>query len=132
MKIRPHGTKLHDLKEECKMAQFRAVQIFSGEVLAASGAATSASVEIGKANAISIHHNETSGTGTVAYTYALSNKSDGTFITPVSAVTIGTGITADDILDFAPEAAAWIQITATEDGAANSITFSAELSIQEL
>lgn len=114
------------------MAIMKSVKIFDGQVLSASATATSAPIEIGKANALAIHHNETSGTGTVTYTYSLSPSKNGTFITPASPVTIGSGITVDDVLDFAPEAAGWIKITATEAGGAQAITFTSVLMIQEL
>lgn len=114
------------------MAIMKSVRIFDGQVLTASATATSEPIEIGKANALAIHHNETSGTGTVTYTYALSPKKEGVYITPASPVTIGAGITADDVLDFAPEAAGWIKITATEAGGTQSITFTSVLMIQEL
>ena len=114
------------------MAGMKSVKIFDGVTINASANSTSEPVEIGKANALAIHHNETSGTGTIAYTYSLSTSREGTYITPLSPVTIGTGITADDVLDFAPEAAGWIKITATEDGTAQPITFTSVLCIQEL
>lgn len=109
----------------------KAVVIFSQE-LTASGTATSAAVEIGKANTLSIIHNETSGTGTITYTYSLSSSREGTFITPASPVTIGAAISTDDVLDFAPEAASWIKITATEAGGTQAITFTSTLMVQEL
>jgi len=114
------------------MAQMKAVLIFDAVELAASGASTSEPVEISKANALSIHHNETAGTGTVTYTYSLSSSRDGVYITPGSPVTIGTDITADDVLDFAPEAAKFIKIIATESGGAQGVTFTATLMVQEL
>ena len=113
------------------MAGMKCVQIFSQQ-LAASAVATSAAIDISKANAMAIHHNETAGTGTVTYTYSLSSSEDGTFLTPASPVTIGAAITADDVLDFAPEAARFIKITATEAGGAASVTFTDVLVIQEL
>lgn len=113
------------------MPHMKAVLLFSQQ-LTAGAAVTSDAIAIGKANALSIIHNETAGTGTITYTYSLSPSKDGTYITPASPVTIGADITADDVLDFAPEAAAWIKITATESGGTQAITFTDYLMIQEL
>lgn len=113
------------------MAGMNCVLLFSQE-LAASGAATSEPVDISKANALAVHHNETAGTGTITYTYSLSTSKNGTYLTPASPATIGAAITADDVLDFAPEAASWIKITATEAGGAAAVTFTSTLVIQEL
>ncbi len=115
------------------MLSLQAVAIFTGEALLAAGTATSEPIDISKADgAFAIHHNETAGTGTVTYTYALSTSKDGVFITPASPVTIGVGITVDDVLDFTPETASWIKITATEAGGAQAITFTAVLAVREL
>lgn len=113
------------------MAGMTNVLLFSQE-FTAGATATSEPVDISKANALAIHHNETAGTGTITYTYSLSSSKAGTYITPASPVTIGADITADDVLDFAPEAASWIKITATESGASAAVTITSTLCIQEL
>ena len=113
------------------MAGMTNVLLFSQQ-LTAGAAATSEPIDISKANALAIHHNETAGTGTVTYTYSLSPSKAGTYITPASPVTIGADITADDVLDFSPEAASWMKVTATESGGAQAITFTSTLCIQEL
>ena len=113
------------------MAGMNNVLLFNQE-FAASGTATSEAIDISKANALSIHHNETAGTGTITYTYSLSTSQDGTYITPTSPVTIGADVTADDVLDFAPEAASWIKITATESGGSAAVTIISTLCVQEM
>jgi len=113
------------------MAGMNCVLLFSEEV-GISGVVTSEPIDISKANALAIHHNETAGTGTITYTYSLSPSRAGTYIIPTSPVTIGADVTADDILDFAPEAAKFIKIIATESGGSAAVTVTSTLVIQEL
>ena len=77
--------------------------------------------------------NVTAGVADITYTYelAISNDANAVWITPTSPVTIGTVTPATvDVLDFSPEAAKFIRITATNNDAA-ACTLTAALVIQE-
>lgn len=111
--------------------QMTAVQLWSSEVVTTGATATTAAIDIGKAQAMALHLTAIAGTGIdVTFTYSLSTSRDGTFTTPASPVTIGANIGAVDVLDFSPEAASFIKITVTNNSA-NSVTLSAVLAVQE-
>lgn len=106
--------------------------IFDNVTIAASGASTSATVDIQASNAMALHINAMSGTSPdVTFTYALSTNETANFTTPASPVTIGASIAAVDVLDFAPEAAKYIRITATNNNGVNAVTFTGVLAVQE-
>ena len=110
-----------------------ATQLWTAEVIAASGSATSDAIDIGKASALALHITALTGTlPDITFTYSLSNSRAGTYVTPSAPVTIGANIGAADVLDFAPEAAQFIKITATNNSVANAATLTAQLAVQEL
>lgn len=112
--------------------QMGAVRIFDALSIAKSTAATSAAVDIGKAQALALHVITLTGANPdFTYTYSLSNAQDGTYTTPASPVTIGANISTVDVLDFAPEAAGWIKIIATNNNAVNAVVLTAQLAVQE-
>lgn len=109
-------------------------RIFDAEVITGTGGtATSPAIRMENAVVMSIHTQiaATAGGINVAYTYELasSNDANAVWTTPSSPVTIGTH-TALDISDFAPEAARYIRITATNGDAAD-VTLTAVLNMQE-
>ncbi len=113
--------------------QMLAVQLWTTEAIGTGATSVSAAVDIGKASALALHVTALTGTTPdVTFTYALSNSRAGTYTTPASPVTIGANIAAVDVLDFAPEAAGFIQITATNNSGANIATLTAQLAVQEL
>ena len=106
-------------------------QLWDAQVVTTGAASTSAAIGIGQANALALHLTAIAGTALdVTFTYSLSTSRTGTFVTPVSPVTIKANAAAVDVLDFSPEAAGWIKIIATNNSA-NSVTFSAVLAVQE-
>lgn len=108
-----------------------AYKIFVGEVIGAGGTATSEPIEMGTASVLALHLTAIAGVGAdVTFTYSLGNNRDDTFITPSSPVTIGANLAATDVLDFSPELAKFIKITATNNAAAD-VTISATLCVQE-
>jgi len=111
-----------------------AYQLWTTESIAASGTAVSEPIDIGKANALALHVTAiTGGVGLdVTFTYSLSNSKEGTYVTPSSPATIGANIAAADVLDFAPEAARFIKITATNNDVADAAVVTAQLAMQEL
>ena len=112
--------------------QMGVVRIFDALNVVKSTAATSAAVDIGKAQALALHILTLTGANPdFTYTYKLSNAQDGTYVTPASPVTIGANITTVDVLDFAPEAAGWIKIIATNNNAANDVVLTAQIAVQE-
>lgn len=108
-------------------------KIFDGETIAASGASTSAAIEMGTALALALFVDSIAGTALdVTFTYSLGNTRDGAFVTPTAPVTIGANISAADVLDFAPELAKYIKITATNNNAVNGVTeMTCTLTVQE-
>jgi len=113
--------------------QMGAIQLWTAEAVGTSSAVTSDAVDIGKANALALHLTAITGTTPdVTFTYSLSNSRAGTYTTPVSPVTIKANAAAADVLDFAPEAAGFIKIIATNNSAANIATITAQLAVQEL
>jgi len=110
-----------------------ATQLWTEEVIAFGAAATSAAIDIGKASAMALHITALAGTlPDITFTYSLSNSREGTYVTPTAPVTIGANIAAADVLDFSPEAAQFIKITATNNSGANAATLTAQLAVQEL
>jgi hypothetical protein len=108
-------------------------QLWTTEAIGTSSSVTSAAIDIEKASALALHVTALTGTTPdVTFTYQLSNSRTGTYTTPSSPVTIGVNIGAADVLDFAPEAAAYIQIVANNNSGANVATLTAQLAIQEL
>lgn len=109
----------------------RGTKIFAATSILASGSAVSEAVDMGKADALALHLTSITGTGpSVTFTYSLSV--DGvTYTTPQSPVTIGATKSAVDVMDFAPEAANYIKITATNNNAGQPVTISANLAVQE-
>jgi hypothetical protein len=105
--------------------------IFDAVVIAQSGTAVSEAIDMSKADALALHLTAITGTNpSVTFTYSLS--CDGTtYTTPQSPVTIGATKAAVDVMDFAPEAANWIKITATNNNAGAAVTITANLAIQE-
>jgi len=109
-----------------------AVQLWTAQAITTGADVTSAAVDIGKANAMALHLTALAGTTPdITFTYSLSSSRDGTYTTPAAPVTIGANIAAVDVLDFAPEAAAFIKITATNNNGGTA-TLSAQLAVQEL
>lgn len=117
------------------MAGMVTYAMWDSEVLAKTGGtATTAAMEISTANALALHVTALTGTATidVTFTYSLSNSREGTYVTPASPVTIGANVATADVLDFSPEAARFIKITATNNHATATATVSALLVVQEL
>jgi hypothetical protein len=115
------------------MARMATTQLWTAEAIATSSAVTSAAVDIGNSSALALHVTALTGTTPdVTFTYTLSNSRNGTFLAPASPVTIGASIGAADILDFAPEAAQFIKIVATNNSGANIATLTAQLASQEI
>lgn len=106
------------------------VKLFD-QTIAAGATAVSAGWRIESADALALHLTSITGTSPdVTFTYALSV--DGvTYTTPQTPVSIGANKGAADVMDFAPEAAKWIRITATNNNGANSVTIVAYLAQQE-
>lgn len=109
-------------------------RIFDDVVVANGTPEVSAAVRMDPALTFSIHQQvaTTAGSVNVAYTYELStsNAADAVWITPSSPVTIGTATVAQEVLDFSPEAAKFIRITAT-NGDGSDVTLRAVLNMQE-
>jgi hypothetical protein len=110
----------------------RSSVLWSATSIGASATSTSAAVPLDKANGFALHLTAITGTSpNVTFTYSLS--CDGTtYTTPQSPVTIGANKAAADVMDFAPEAAKWMKITATNNNGSNAVTISATLAIQEI
>ena len=111
-----------------------AAKIFDAVLVAnTGGTATSAAIRMDEAMTMSLHTQiaTTGGTINVTYTYELSTSNDATavWITPSAPVTIGTAA-ALDVLDFAPEAAKFIRITATNNDGSD-VTLTTVLCVQE-
>jgi len=110
-----------------------AYKLWTAQAIPASTAVTSAAIDIGKASALALHIQTLTGTAPdVTFTYSLCNSQDGTFIVPLSPVTIKVSAAAADVCDFAPEAAEFIKIIATNNNGANAATLTAQLAIQEV
>ena len=108
-------------------------EIFSSETIAFGASATSEPVDMSAASALALHVTAIAGTlPDVTFTYSLSNSREGTYVTPNSPVTIGANVANDDVLDFAPELARFIKITATNNSGANAVTLTASLAVQEM
>jgi hypothetical protein len=114
------------------MTQMGAHKLFDNVTIAASGTDTSASVYMGQATAMALHLQSIAGTAPdVTFTYQVSTNKDTDFVTPSSPVTIGNNLAAADVLDFAPEAAKFIRLIATNNNGANPVTLTGVLAIQE-
>jgi hypothetical protein len=114
------------------MSNVTAYQLWTAQSIGASGAATSAAIEIGCGDAFALHVTALTGTSPdVTFTYSLSNSKEGTFVTPLSPATIKANAGAADVHDFAPEAASWIKIIATNNNASNAAVLTAQLAIRE-
>lgn len=109
----------------------RSSLLWNAKQIAASGVEESVPIDMSKADAFALHLMSITGTSpSVTFTYKLS--ADGvTYVTPQSPVTIGATKAAVDVMDFAPEAANWIIIIATNVNAVNTVTITARLSVQE-
>lgn len=108
-------------------------EVIPNRTILASGTYTSDPVELSAASALALHVTAISGAApSVTFTYSLSNSYAGTYVTPTAPVTIGANIAAVDVLDFAPELARYIKITATNNNGAAPVTLTAALAIQEL
>ena len=116
------------------MADMSAYQIFNAEVIAPSGVATSAAINIGRSTAIAIHITALGGVSPdIDFSYSLSTNQDGPFIVPVvSPASFPQTVGAPDVFDVSPEAAGWMKVIATEAGGANTATLTAVLAIQDL
>jgi hypothetical protein len=113
--------------------QMGVFQLWTAESIAKSTAVTSAAIDIGKANALALHVTALTGTTPdVTFTYSLSNSREGTFVTPLSPATIKANAGAADVHDFAPEAAGFIKIIATNNSATNAAVLTAQLAVQEM
>lgn len=109
----------------------RSSVLWTAQVIPQSSAVTSDAIDMSKADALALHLTSITGTSPdVTFTYQLSCDNS-TWVTPVSPVTIKASAAAADVLDFAPEAALWIRIVATNNNASNAATISARLAIQE-
>lgn len=110
----------------------RATQVFNGVVIAASSVATSEPVNMQSADALALHLTAISGTSpSVTFTYSLGIAEAGPYTTPQSPATIGATKAAVDVMDFAPEAAAYIKIIATNVNGTNAATITSYLVVQE-
>ena len=114
------------------MTQMGAHKLFDNVTIGAGGSATSAAVYMGQAQTMALHLQSITGTGPdVSFTYQVSTNKDSDFITPSSPVTIGVNQAAANVLDFAPEAAKFIKIIATNNNGAQTVTLTAVLAMQE-
>jgi hypothetical protein len=109
----------------------RASKIWTAKQIAGGATDTSEAIEMGRADALALHLTAIAGTNpSVTFTYSLS--CDGTtYTTPQSPATIGATKAAVDVMDFAPEAANWIKITATNNNGSDAVTITASLAVQE-
>jgi len=116
--------------------------LFTAQALSAGGSATSRVIPLrddvlsGKFSLFASVAAGTAGTaGTTVVTYSGCTTEDGTFITPVAAISIGTFGTSclSDIIDFDPELMPFMKIVATQSGSGNAgrdSKISAELNVQ--
>jgi hypothetical protein len=115
------------------MPGMKTVKILDDEEIVASGTFTSAAIDISRNNALALHVQTITGTSPdVTFTYSLSTSEDGTYVTPNSPATVGANVENDDVLDFSPEAARYMKITATNNNGVNEVTLTCVLAIQEL
>lgn len=108
-------------------------QLWSGLSLGASSVATATACDISSTDALAVYLTSITGTTPLAtFTYSLCPTTDSTatFVTPQSPVTIGANKAAVDVMDFAPEAGAYIKIIVTNAGT-GTIVLSAFLVSQE-
>lgn len=114
------------------MAGMVVYQVWSAKAITTGATATTDALDIAKANAMALHVTTLSGTAPdVTFTYSLSSSRAGTYTTPASPVTIGASVGTADVLDFSPEAARFIKITATNNNGGTA-TITAQLAVQEL
>jgi len=107
-----------------------AYQLWTAQTLATGTGYTSAAVEITDAVRCALHVTALTGTTPdVTFTYSLSNSQDGTFVTPLTPVTIKASAGAADVHDFVPEASGWIKIIATNNSGANAAVLTAQLAV---
>jgi hypothetical protein len=110
----------------------RATQVFNGVTIAASSTATSNPVNMAPAQALALHLTAISGTSpSVTFTYSLGISEEGPYTIPQSPATIGATKSAVDVMDFAPEAASYIKIVATNNNGTNAATITGYLVVQE-
>lgn len=109
----------------------RSTKFLDAVTLSAGASNTSNPIPLDNANGFAVHLTSVAGTApNVSFTYSVS--ADGTtYVTPSVPVTIGTGLSAADVLDFAPEASKWMKIITTNNSG-NSVTLSAFLCVQEV
>ena len=113
------------------MAQLGVTQLWSGVTIAIGSAATSSPVDISKTEALALHVTSlTGGTPDVTFTYTLSNSLNGTYV--AGEATVGANVAAAKVMDFAPEAARYMKVIATNNNGAAAAVISAELAVQEL
>lgn len=107
-------------------------QLWTAQAITTGASVTSDAVDISKAETMALHLTAISGTTPdVTFTYSLSSSRAGTFTTPATPVTIKVSAAAVDVLDFTPEAAAFIKITATNNNGGTA-TLSAQLAVKEV
>ena len=115
------------------MAILATALLWNAEAIGTAATVVSEPINIEKANAMALHVTAITGTAPdVTFTYSSSNSYDGTYTVPTSPAAIGANIGAVDVLDFAPEAARFIKISAENNSGANIATVTAQLAIQEL
>lgn len=108
-------------------------QLWGAQSLAGSSALTATAIDISSSDALAVYLTSITGTTpSVTFTYSLcpTNDPTSTFITPQSPVTIGAAKAAVDVMDFAPEAGAYIKIIATNNGT-GTVVMTAYLVSQE-
>ena len=108
-------------------------KIFDALTVVNGTPAVSAAVRMDEAQVMAIHQQAavTAGTANITYTYEISTNKLTDFVTPSSPASIATitpGTT--DVVDFSPEAAKYIRITATNNDAAD-VALTSVLVIQE-
>jgi hypothetical protein len=113
--------------------QMAVSQLWTLQAIGTSSAVTSEPIDISKAEALALHVTALTGASPdVTFTYSLSNSFAGTYVIPLSPATIKANAAAADVHDFAPEAAAYIKIIATNNSGANIATLTAQLAVQEM
>lgn len=93
--------------------------LWSATSVASGSALTSTAINIASADALAVYLTSITGTSpSITFTYSLCPGTDptATFITPQAPVTIGAAKAAVDVMGFAPQASAFIQIIATNNG----------------
>jgi len=116
--------------------------IFLGTPLSAGDSSTSRAIDLrysAQQGMFSLHSKVSSGTagtcGTTVFTYSLSTSLNGDYVTPPSAVSIGTSGTsaAESVMSFEPEMMPFMKVIATQTGSGTAgfdSKINAELIIQ--